>query len=111
MAATFSWHIETCERDISTGGITMVHWRCNAEETVGSGEDAVTHTATSYGAQPLTPDPSSSDFIVYANVSEANAKAWIWSADVDQTDIQDNLQAQIDLLKSPVTAMGNPWDA
>lgn len=89
----------------------MVHWRCNAEETVGTGEDAVTHNATSYGAEGLTPDPSSSDFIVYANVSEANVKGWIWAGSVDQKDVQDNLQAQIDLLKSPVTAMGNPWDA
>ena len=111
MAATFSWNIETCERDISTGGITMVHWRCNAEEIVGSGDDAVTHTATSYGAEGLTPDPSSSDFIVYANVSEANVKGWIWAGTVDQNEVQTNLQAQIDLLKSPVTAMGNPWDA
>ena len=111
MAATFTWKIETCERDLSTGGITMAHWRCNAEETVGSGDDAVTHTVTSYGAEGLTPDASSSDFIAYANVSEANVKAWIWSANVDQNEIQTNLQAQIDLLKAPVTGTGNPWDA
>jgi hypothetical protein len=48
MAATFTWNIETCERDLSTGGITMVHWRCNAEETAGSGEDAVTHTRSEF---------------------------------------------------------------
>ena len=111
MAATFTWKIETCERDLSTGGITMAHWRCNAEETVGSGENAVIHSASSYGAEGLTPDPSSSDFIAYANVSEANVKAWIWSANVDQNEVQTNLQAQIDLLKTPVTGTGNPWDA
>ena len=111
MAATFTWKIETCERDLSTGGITMAHWRCNAEATVGSGDDAVTHTATSYGAEGLTPDPSSSDFIAYANVSEANVKGWIWAGTVDQNEVQANLQTQRDLLKSPVTAMANPWDA
>lgn len=111
MAATFNWSIATCERVISNGGITVVHWRCDASETVGSGEDAVTHSASNYGTQSLTPDPTASDFIAYENVSEANVKSWIWAADVDQSAIETSLQAQIDLLKNPVTGTGNPWEA
>ena len=109
MAATFNWTIATCERTIADGGITMVHWRCDATETVGSGDDAVTHNASSYGTQGLTPDASASDFIAYDSVTEANVKDWIWAADVDQSAIETSLQAQIDELKTPTTGTGVPW--
>lgn len=109
MAATFNWSIATCERNIADGGITMVHWRCDATETVGSGDDAVTHSASSYGTQGLTPDTSAADFIAYDSVTEANVKSWIWAADVDQSAIETSLQAQIDELKTPTTGTGVPW--
>ena len=55
MAATFTWSILQCDRVLSNGGITAAHWACSAEETVGSGDSAVTHTANTYGDQGLTP--------------------------------------------------------
>jgi len=109
MAATFNWTIATCERTLSDGGITMVHWRCDATETVGSGDDAVVHSASSYGTQGLTPDASASDFVAYDSLTEDGVKAWIWAADVDKDAIQTSLQAQIDLSKTPTTGTGVPW--
>jgi len=109
MAATFNWTISTCERNTSDGGITVAHWRCHAEETVGTGDDAVTHSASSYGTQSFTPDSSASDFIAYDSVTEDTVKAWIWAADVDQSAIESSLQAQIEELKAPVTSTGVPW--
>ena len=109
MAATFNWSIADCERVMSTGGITVAHWRCNATETVGSGDDAVTHEVGTYGAQSLSPNPSSSDFVAYDSVTEAQVKDWIWEANVDKDAVQAQLQAQIDDLKSPTTGTGVPW--
>ena len=40
--ATFTWTIPTCEHVIADGGINVVHWRCNATQTEGTGDDAVT---------------------------------------------------------------------
>tara|TARA_R100000951_G_scaffold100429_1_gene91233 strand:+ start:2566 stop:2730 length:165 start_codon:yes stop_codon:yes gene_type:complete len=28
MAIEYTWTIPTCEHDISTGGISIIHWRC-----------------------------------------------------------------------------------
>ena len=109
MAATFNWSIATCERNMADGGVTVVHWRCDASETVGTGDDAVTHSASSYGTQGLTPDPSDSSFVAYDSLTEATVKGWIWAADVDQTAIETSLQAQIDELKTPTTGTGVPW--
>ena len=109
MAATFNWSIATCERNLADGGVTMVHWRCDATETVGTGDDAVTHHASSYGTQGLTPDPADAGFVAYDSLTEDTVKSWIWAADVDQTAIETSLQAQIDELKTPTTGTGVPW--
>ena len=109
MAATFNWTIATCERNMADGGVTTVHWRCDASETVGTGDDAVTHSASSYGTQGLTPDASDAGFVAYDSLTEDGVKAWIWAADVDKDAIQTSLQAQIDESKTPTTGTGVPW--
>ena len=63
---TFNWTISECDRELADGGITTAHWRVNAEQTVGEGDDAVTYTATSYGTCGFTPDPESGDYTPYA---------------------------------------------
>ena len=110
MAVTYTWTIPTCEHDIATGGINVVHWRCTASETVGSGDDAVTYTASSYGTVGLTPDPSSPDFTPYADVTEVQAQGWVWDS-VSQADTESALAANIENQKNPTEASGNPWAA
>jgi len=103
---TYTWTIPTCEHDVATGGINVVHWRCTASETVG--ED--TYTASSYGTVGLTPDPSSPDFTPYADVTEAQAQGWVWGH-VSQSDTEAAIAAQIDAMANPTTADGVPWAA
>ena len=108
MAATFTWTIPTTERVLSDGGINVAHWRCTGEETVGSGDSAVTYTASSYGTVGLTYDASASDFIAYDSVTEANVIGWV-QADVSQSDTETALQNDIDAQKTPTTGSGTPW--
>ena len=102
MAVTYNWTIATCEHDIATGGINVVHWRC-------SGVDG-DHSASSYGTVGLTPDPSASDFVAYADVTEAQAQGWVWGS-VSQADTEASIAAKIDKLINPTEASGNPWAA
>ena len=108
MAATFTWTIPQTERVLSDGGINVAHWRCTAEETVGSGDNAVTYTASTYGAVGLTYDADASDFIAYDSVTEANVVGWV-QADVSQSDTETALQNDIDAQKTPTTGVGVPW--
>ena len=108
MAITYTWTIPTVENTIATGGIDIIHWRCGASETVGTGDDAVTHSASIYGTVGCTPNPDASDFIAYDSVTEANCIAWA-QADVGKDDTEANLAAQIEVLKAPTTAAGVPW--
>jgi len=102
MAVTYTWTSPTCEHDIATGGINVVHWRC-------TGVDG-DHSASSYGTVGLTPDPSSPDFTPYADVTEAQAQGWVWDS-VSQADTESALAANIENQKNPTEASGNPWAA
>jgi len=109
MAATNTWTISQCYRELSDGGITTADWRVKAEQTVGTGDDAVIYTATTYGACGFTPDPSASDYKPYKDVTEAEVLGWCWAGNVDKDKIQTFLQANINLQITPTTGEGVPW--
>ena len=108
MTATNTWTISQCDRELADGGITTAHWRVTAEQTVGTGDDAVTYTASSYGTCGFTPDPTASDYIAYDDLTEADVIGWV-QADVDQEAIEASLQADIDLQITPTNGTGVPW--
>jgi len=108
MAATFNWSIANTERYLDTGGVFVVHWRVTAEETVGTGDDAVTYTASAYGTCGFTPDASADDFVAYADLTEEVVMGWV-HAEVDQDATEAALTANIEGQKNPVSADGMPW--
>lgn len=100
MAITYTWTIPTVERNLSDGGITVIHWRCTGVD----GE----HSASSYGTTSHTPDASAEGFIAYDSVTEANCIAWA-QAEVNQSDVESGIAAQIEASKTPTTGAGTPW--
>jgi hypothetical protein len=48
-------------------------------KTEGTGDDAVTYNATSYGTCGFSPDPSSPDYTPYADVTESQVLDWVWA--------------------------------
>ena len=103
-----TWTIATLERELADGGVTVAHWRCTEEETVGTGDDAVTYSASSYGTVGFTPDPTASDYIAYDSLTEADVLGWVWES-VDKDATEESLAAKIEADKNPVTADGVPW--
>ena len=103
-----TWTIATLERELADGGVTVAHWRCTEEETVGTGDDAVTYSASSYGTVGFTPDPTASDYIAYDSLTEADVLGWVWES-VDKDATEESLAAKIEAEKNPVTADGVPW--
>ena len=100
MAITYTWTIPTVERNLSDGGITIIHWRCTGVD----GE----HSASSYGTTSHTPDASAEGFIAYDSVTEANCIAWA-QAEVNQSDVESGIAAEIAASKTPTTGAGTPW--
>jgi len=97
------------ERTLDDNGVIVCHWRANASETVGTGDDAVTYSASSYGTCGFTPDPSSSDWVAYDDITEDLALSWCFDSGVDKDAIEASLAAKIELDKNPTQASGVPW--
>ena len=110
MTATFNWQISELERDLlpedMNGAVVTSHWRVTAEQIDGD----ETYTATSYGTQGYTPDPSSEFYISYDDLTEADVLGWLWAQSEDwKSDMEASLQAQIDAKITPSQAAGVPW--
>ena len=106
---TAVWQISQMERTLADGGVVVCHWRANASETVGEGDDAVTYSASSYGTAGFTPDPSSSDWVAYDDITEDLALSWCFADGVDKDAIEASLAANIDGQINPTQAAGVPW--
>ena len=103
-----TWTISTLERELADGGVVVAHWRATASETVGTGDDAVTYSASSYGTCGFTPDPSDPSFVAYDSITEDMALGWCW-AELDKDAIEASLAAKIELDKNPTQGVGVPW--
>ena len=95
-----TWTISTLDRNTADGGVTVAHWRVS--EVDGD------YSASSYGTVGFTPDPSASDFVAYADLSEATVLGWV-QEQLDKDAIEASLTANIAEQKAPITASGTPW--
>ncbi|NBT31003.1 MAG: hypothetical protein EBT13_03610 [Rhodobacteraceae bacterium] len=89
---------------IADGGVRAVHWRCEAEETVGE----VTHKASRYGTVPLKPNPNAPNFIPFPRLKEQVVRQWVWNA-VDKAETEAAVLAKLEVEKAPTIASGLPW--
>ena len=99
-----TWTIANLERQLSTGGVTVAHWRVTESEAVGDD----TFTASAYGTVGFTPDPDADDFVAYNSLTEEVVMGWV-HAEVDQDATEAALTANIEAQKNPVSANGMPW--
>ena len=103
-----TWTIANLERNLADGGVTVAHWRVTEEETVGTGDDAVTYSASSYGTVGFTPDADADGFVAYDDLTESAVLAWVHES-VDKDATEAALTANIEAQKNPVSADGMPW--
>jgi hypothetical protein len=95
---TTTWTITTTNFDVATGFINCAHWTATAVD--GDYTASIYSTCSFAAAEPAIP---------YADVTEAQVLAWVWSNGVDKEATEAALAAQIEAQKNPVTATGTPW--
>jgi len=105
MAVT--WTIATLERN-TDDGVVVAHWRASDSEVVGTGDDAVTHSGSSYGTSGFTPDADAEGYVAYEDLTEEAVIGWV-QADVDVESIEASIAAQIEESKAPAISVGTPW--
>ena len=113
MAITSNWSVDEMTRTESDGGVILVYWSCVSSDS----ESGL--RAQEGGKLRLTPDPSASDFIPYASLTEANVLGWVYDSltEDDETaadareriekDREAKVQGQID--RASAQANGVPW--
>lgn len=116
MAITCTWSVNSMTHNDSDGGVILVYWSCVA----ASDGDAV-YTANAGGKLRCDPDPSSSDYIPYADLTEADVLNWVYASLVEgeetpaeakarvEADRTAKVQGQID--RASTQSTGLPWEA
>ena len=109
MAVT--WTISTLERNTSDDGVVVAHWRASDSEVVGTGDDAVTHSGSSYGTCGFTPDSTSDGYTAYADITESQAIGWVKDSMGEDavTALESSIASQIAESKAPAISTGVPW--
>jgi len=100
MPNTHTWSIADLERNTSDDGVTIAHWRCESTDE--------TNTVSAYGTTSHTPNPSDSDFIPYADLTEAKVLEWVHEQ-VNKADTEAANDAKIAELANPTSTTGMPW--
>ena len=113
MAITCTWSVSDMQHTDATGGVFLVYWSCVATDG--------TYSATEGGKLRCEPDPSSSDYIPYADLTEADVLGWVYNSLIEGDEtaaeakarVEANrtakVQGQID--RAATTASGVPWAA
>lgn len=98
--------IVNMERDLSTDGVITAHYNA----TLIDGQDDA-YSASMYGSVSFKPNPESSDFTPYEDLTEQQVVVWVKEAlgREQLEEMQAVLQANIDQQKAPKVADGLPW--
>ena len=104
-----TWSIVQLDYAVSLDGETDVvnnsHWQCIDEDASGN-------QARVYGSVGI-PTDDISDFIPYADITEAKALEWTKTAlgAEEVASIEANVAAQLQLVENPAEGSGTPWAA
>ena len=111
MAITTTWSVGDMTHKDSDGGVSIVNWSLIATDG--------TYSAKAGDKMRCTADPSASDYIAYADLTEANVLGWIYSSLIigDETAAEAKarieaertakVQGQID--RAAANSTGVPW--
>jgi hypothetical protein len=107
MATIYTWSYDQIERAILEDSladvIQTIHWRITGVD--GDFSD------TRYGSVGIGA-PDAADFSAFADVTQDQVKAWVLavleSHPTTEASLQADIQAAIDIQKTPTTATGNP---
>ena len=106
---TFTWSINTLERELSDGYVFTAHYSVNAVSSTLDPE-GTPYSQGAYGSVGL--ERPEGDLIPFDDLTQDQVIGWVKEAlggDEKVTSIQEALQNQIDEQRAPTKAAGVPW--
>lgn len=114
MAITNTWAVSDMQHMDSDGGVFLVYW-----SMVAQSDGTPSYSASEGGKLRCTYDASASDFIPYADLTEADVLGWVYTSLIEgdetaaeakarvEADRTAKVQGQIDRAASQ--SSGVPW--
>ena len=101
---TFTWTVNTLERTLVDGIVSVVHYRVDANDG--------TYHSGAYGSIGLDAPAEGDDVIAYGDLTADTCIGWaqdkLGGAE-KVAEIQAALQVQIDQQRTPIKGTGTPW--
>ena len=111
MAITTTWSVNNMRHKDSDGGVFVVYWSIDATDG--------TYSAQGAGKLRCTADPSASDYIAYADLTEADVLGWVYASLVEGEETPEEAKLRIEADRTAkvqkkidaaaTTASGVPW--
>lgn len=114
MAITCTWSVNDMTHKDADGNVILIYWSC-----VAASDGDPSYSATEAGKLRTEGDPSSPDYIPYADLTEADVLGWVYESLVEgdetpeeaklrvEADRTAKVQGQIDRANSE--SGGLPW--
>jgi hypothetical protein len=114
MAISNTWSVTNMQHTDADGGVFLVYW-----SMVAASDGTPSYTASEGGKLRCEYDASSSSYIAYADLTEANVLGWVYNSLIEgeetaeeakariEADRDGKVQKQIDA--AATTASGVPW--
>ena len=111
MAITTTWSVNDMTHKDSDGGVFLVYWSLIATDGTYSAQDG--------GKLRCTADPSASDYIAYADLTEADVLGWVYSSLIvddetaaeakARTEAKNTAKVQDQIDRASANSSGLPW--
>ena len=114
MAITTTWSVSDMTHKDSDGGVFLVYWSLTAQS-----DGTPSYSAQEGGKLRCTADPSASDYIAYADLTEADVLGWVYDSLIVDDETAAEAKARIEAERTAkvqkqidaaaTTATGVPW--
>jgi hypothetical protein len=91
MAITCTWSVNNMTHNDADGGVILVYWTC-----VAASDGDPVYTATEGGKLRCDPDPSSSDYIPYADLTENDVLGWVYNSLIEGDETAAEAKARVE---------------
>ena len=91
MAINTTWSVNDMTHKNADGWVILVYWSC-----VAASDGTPSYTATEGGKLRCEPDPSSPDFIPYADLTENDVLGWVYASLVEGDETPDEAKARVE---------------
>jgi hypothetical protein len=126
MTITTTWSVNQMTHEDSDGGVILVYWSLIAKNVVtpASGDTPAVYgpeSASEGGKLRLDPDPTSPDYIPYADLTENDVLGWVYNSLIEGDETADEAKARVEanrtakvqgqIDRAATQSDGLPWDA